>query len=176
MANNPNNYNNLDILRTFIKIKEPISRKDLTKELELGEGTIRTILDILKRKKLISSTRKGHFLTGKGSRLILEFKKKIDFPRELELKSFKKYKLAGILIKDKKIKPSYKERDLAVKNRAEGALIFTKNFNIYDHNFKELKNYYSLKNNTLIICFADSYKNAENAALAVANSFKNLKI
>ena len=71
MANNPNNYNNLDILRTFIKIKEPISRKDLTKELELGEGTIRTILDILKRKKLISSTRKGHFLTGKGSRLIL---------------------------------------------------------------------------------------------------------
>ncbi len=47
-----------------------VSRKQLTEELGVGEGSIRTILDKLKKEKLITSTRGGHSLTEKGKRAL----------------------------------------------------------------------------------------------------------
>jgi DNA-binding PadR family transcriptional regulator len=53
-----------------------IGRKDLANELRIGEGSIRTVLNQLKKRGLITSSRGGHALTTKGRRALgkpLEF-------------------------------------------------------------------------------------------------------
>jgi len=57
MVGNIPGYVKTDIIRAFLLMKENISRNKLVKKLELGEGTVRTILDILKHKNLICSTK-----------------------------------------------------------------------------------------------------------------------
>ncbi|MBU1854791.1 MAG: hypothetical protein KKF89_03655, partial [Nanoarchaeota archaeon] len=67
MVGNKPNYKEEDILRTFLYIEDkPVSRAELVEKLELGEGTIRTILSFLKEKKLLKSNRPGHYLSKKG--------------------------------------------------------------------------------------------------------------
>ena len=48
MVGNLSNFMRIDVLRCLLKIEKPISRLKLSEILELGEGTIRSILDILK--------------------------------------------------------------------------------------------------------------------------------
>lgn len=45
-----------------------IGRKQLAKKLGVGEGSMRTILNQLKKQSLITSSRGGHALTAKGRR------------------------------------------------------------------------------------------------------------
>ena len=66
MVGNIPNFTKIDILRCFLRLNKNISRQELAIELELGEGTIRTILNILKSDKFLESTKKGHFLSKKG--------------------------------------------------------------------------------------------------------------
>lgn len=47
-----------------------IGRQRLAKELGVGEGSVRTILNQLKRRRLIISSRRGHALTGRGLRFL----------------------------------------------------------------------------------------------------------
>ena len=70
MVGNIPNFNDVDILRCFLKIDKDISRIDLVKKLQLGEGTIRTILNILKNNNLITSTQKGHSFNEKGVKIL----------------------------------------------------------------------------------------------------------
>lgn len=53
-----------------------MSRKQLAEELGIGEGSVRTILNRLKRRGMIVSSRGGHALTPRGKRFLgkpLEF-------------------------------------------------------------------------------------------------------
>ena len=55
-----------------------IGRKDLANELRIGEGSVRTVLNQLKKRDLITSSRGGHTLTTKGRHTLgkpLEFVK-----------------------------------------------------------------------------------------------------
>ena len=55
-----------------------VGRKDLADELRIGEGSVRTVLNQLKKRGLITSSRGGHSLTDKGRRALgksLEFVK-----------------------------------------------------------------------------------------------------
>ncbi|MCS7131480.1 MAG: winged helix-turn-helix transcriptional regulator [Hadesarchaea archaeon] len=45
-----------------------IGRKELARELGTGEGSVRTILERLERRGLITSSRRGHSITAKGRR------------------------------------------------------------------------------------------------------------
>lgn len=54
----------------LIAERGPMGRKSLTEKLGVGEGSVRTILDRLKREGLITSSRRGHELTAKGRRRI----------------------------------------------------------------------------------------------------------
>ena len=47
-----------------------IGRKHLAKKLGVGEGSMRTILNQLKKQSLITSSRGGHTLTAKGGRAL----------------------------------------------------------------------------------------------------------
>jgi predicted transcriptional regulator len=175
MVGNISNYTSFDILRTFLAIEENISRTSLVKKLGLGEGTVRTVLDILKKKELIKSTQLGHSYSGKG-KFIIDKINKIIQSKKLESKTiYKDYKKVALLLKNKKdVDVDYKLRDVAVKNGAEGALIFIYKDKLIlpgvEHTkFKELDDIFKYnKNDLLIIAFSPSYRWSENAALAVA--------
>jgi DNA-binding PadR family transcriptional regulator len=49
-----------------------ISRQELSRWLSLGEGSVRTLLEELKREGLVASCRSGHALTEKGRRYLGE--------------------------------------------------------------------------------------------------------
>lgn len=185
MVGNTPNYTKIDILRCFLEIEPNISRRELVKRLGLGEGTMRGILDILKRMKTISSTRKGHSLTRKGKDLLKRIKNSIEIKKIDSNIVYKKRKKIGILVKGKKKKKiDYRLRDLALKNKADGALIFKFDKRLYLPNvdytakFSELEKEFKFKKgNLLIVGFASSYKDAENGALAIAISLcKDLNI
>ena len=70
MVGNLSNFTRIDILRCLLKIDQPLSRSQLSKILDLGEGTIRAILDILKKNKLLESNKQGHYLSAKGNSIV----------------------------------------------------------------------------------------------------------
>ena len=93
MVGNKPNYEKEDIIRAFLLIdKNPISRLELVTKLLLGEGTIRTILDILKRKELLTSMNKGHLLSLKGEKKKEYIYNNFDGPKKLGLKQYKNMK------------------------------------------------------------------------------------
>ena len=176
MVGNTPNYTKTDVLRCFLRLNTAASRNTLAKELELGEGTVRTILNTLKEKGLLDSSKKGHMVSRKGlydfekiSNCLSEYKR-VKFDRIYpELKKF------GIVLPKKRAKSSYRLRDIAVKNGAEGALILEFDGRLSTPEEKEASDYKELekefhlnKNDVLILAFADSYRNAENGAFAIA--------
>jgi hypothetical protein len=175
MVGNISNYTSFDVLRTFLVIEENISRSSLVEKLDLGEGTVRTVLDLLKKKKLIKSTQSGHSYSSKGQSIIDKINKTIQLRKLESKKIFQEHKKVALLLKNKKdINVNYKLRDIAVKNGAEGALIFVYNGKLTlpgaeGNEFKELDDLFDYaKNDLLIITFSGSYRWSENAALAVA--------
>lgn len=177
MVGNLPNYNELDVLRAFILLEERMSRQDLAKRLELGEGTIRTILEILKKKGLIRSTNKGNVFTEKGSRARQKILEKISVPKETKLHLYNQYRRVAVVYKaGRKIKIDYTLRDFAVKAGAEGAIILRyeggRGLTLdYDagYSFEYLEDKFDFRNNDiLIITFANALRDAENSALSVA--------
>lgn len=177
MAGNRSNFNDFDVLRCFFLTNDKIGRADLAKKLELGEGTVKNILEILKKKKLIVSTNKGHVLSKKGEKALDDIHKIITLPQRFVSKNiYPDYKKAEIVVKKySKDKKSYFLRDAAVKEGAEGAMIFD-----YDNTLK-LKDYKKdfpdlSKKGIFVIGFANDYRTAENSVLAIASEMnKNLR-
>ena len=179
MVGNLPNYSKIDILRCFIRLGVGTSRQHLAKELGIGEGTIRTILDILKSEGLLDSTKKGHFLSTKGIKLQAEIFKKISAPKILEIDGiYPGYKKIGVQIKNsKKLAELYRLRDIAVKNGAEGAIILKFENRLYipesqddDNNkYEEIEKKFNFENgDVLVIGFSGNNKNAETGALSIA--------
>ena len=177
MVGNIPNYNRVDILRCFLKLSWGIGRQELAKELALGEGTVRTILGILKSKKLISSNKKGHFLSKKGSDMLYEIMLSVSMPKAVTAKTlYPEYKKVGVHIKNAPaLKEIYKLRDIAVKNGAEVALILKFQNRLYapeagiEQDFEKLEEHFDLRNgDVLIIGFSDNKRYAENGALSIA--------
>ena len=125
MVGNIPNYTKYDILRCFLRLSGNVGRLELSKELGLGEGTIRTILDILKSKNLLDSTKKGHFLSKEGIQELNLILNNIESPKIIESRViYPEYKKIAVLLKKShELKEVYRLRDIAVRNRAEGALI-----------------------------------------------------
>lgn len=99
-----------------------IGRKQLAIELGVGEGSVRTILNRLKKRGLITSSRGGHSLTAKGRRSLgrpLEFVQ-IDVG---DLAVGKVDVATVIRGAAKKVKRGIEQRDEAIKAGADGATI-----------------------------------------------------
>ena len=77
MVGNLSNFTKIDILRCLLKIGKPLSRLELSKILDLGEGTTRAILDVLKKNKLLDSNKQGHYLSAKGDAIVNKIKSNI---------------------------------------------------------------------------------------------------
>ncbi|MBI2655760.1 DUF4443 domain-containing protein [Candidatus Woesearchaeota archaeon] len=177
MVGNTPNYNSIDILRCFLRLGGNIGREKLAKELELGEGTIRTILDILKSKNFISSTKKGHFLSSRGSHEFDKIIHSISMPDAFTEKAlYPEYKKIGVHVKNAPpLKHTYKLRDIAVKNGAEGAIILKFDGRLYApeagvrQNFGKLEEQFDFSSgDVLVVGFSNDKRGAENGALAAA--------
>jgi DNA-binding PadR family transcriptional regulator len=107
----------------LIAENEPIGRKRLVEELSIGEGSVRTILDRLKRDGLIKSSRRGHELTARGRRRI-----------RAKAGKFVQVDAGGLTVgrvdiatlvrgAASKVKRGIEQRDEAIKAGADGATV-----------------------------------------------------
>ena len=177
MVGNIPNFTKIDILRCFLRFNKNISRNELSKELELGEGTVRTILEILKSKKLLDSTKKGHFLSKEGHEELKKVNECVSLRKNVIAQNlYPNFNKVGILVKNaSSLKELYKLRDIAVKNGADGAIILKFKDRLYapesdyKQDYSELEKYFDFKvNDALVIAFSGENRKAENGALAIA--------
>lgn len=178
MVGNLKNYTKIDILRCLLRINKPISRLKLSKELDLGEGTIRSILNILKKNQFLKSNKKGHFMSHIKSKILNKKENKIIIKKIMQKKIFPEMKKVAIHVKSQKnLEKAHVLRDIALKNGAEGAMILKYNSTKkkielleqdYNENFEFIEKDFELSDNDLIIiACSSSLRLAEHGALAV---------
>ncbi|MBA7501694.1 hypothetical protein ES706_00268 [subsurface metagenome] len=99
-----------------------IGRKRLAGELGVGEGSMRTILNQLKKQGLITSSRGGHALTTKGKRSL---GRSLEFVRvDAGNLSVGRVDVATIVRgAAKRVRRGIEQRDEAIKAGADGATI-----------------------------------------------------
>ncbi len=179
----------LDLIRFFriLAISGRIGRGKIAKKLDLGEGTIRTIIKRLTKEGLITKTRSGCSLTEKGKKFWDKIKEV--FPEIVEIKgnelALAPYSVA-VLVRGyaDKVRSGIEQRDAAVVSGAKGAvtIVFRNNRLAIPGVSLDLKKDYPLafreimhlmkprEEDVIIISSADTLKYAEYGALAAALS------
>jgi len=177
-------FSMFDLIRALEKISSgPVGRGKLSRELEMGEGSVRTLIKRLKEAQLIVAAKEGCSLTEKGRELWKLFKS--FFPRKAELK---KNELApadfnvAILARNlgRQVKTGISQRDAAITAGAKWAttLIFKNgkllipgvSVNVeeeYPEAFRQIMD--ALKpeeSDVIVVAGADTFKRAECGALA----------
>lgn len=116
----------------LVKSRGHISRDLLSKELGLGEGSIRTLMRHLQMNNMIKATNAGTTMTQKGEALLLELLSSI--PTEMNLPkcsiALGKFNYVVLLKQHSHaIKSGVEQRDAAIKIGAKGAttLFFKQN-------------------------------------------------
>jgi len=167
-----------------------LSRKNLTRNVGVGEGSIRTILTQLKKKNFIKITQSGVSLTEKGKKFLNRFALQTSQLPQTKL-TVAKYNF-GVLIRKKahKISSGIEQRDTAIKAGAVGAttIIYKNKKPVfpdvnYDIEKKELALASSLHSkfmpeddDVIIIGSANSLRIAKEGALAAALELVKFKI
>ena len=156
--------------------KGPIGRKSLTGELDLGEGSVRTILKRLKDSGLIVSTPGGHELTEKGEGEMKESPELLELDAG-ELTVGETDVAAVVRSAASKIRFGVEERDEAIKAGAKGAtvLVFKNGELVFPDETvdvetrveSELEDFFHLENgDVVIIGTGQNRKQAEKGVLA----------
>lgn len=106
--------------------KKPIGRNKLARNLNVGEGAIRTIVNRLKNAGLIETSKEGCNLTSKGFNLWKQFEE--HFPKRAEIEKTELTKADhnyAFLVKDSghKIQSGIEQRDAAIVAGATRAVI-----------------------------------------------------
>lgn len=112
-----------DAIAVLFLLKTPKGRKQISEELNLGEGTVRTLLKKLSSIELVESQQKGHLLSEKGIKVLQEISKLFSEPLEVTpVEGFVTYALA---VKNPPEFRSIELRDEAIRFFAKGAMILT---------------------------------------------------
>lgn len=176
-------FSDVHIVRTILALKNgKIGRKRLVKFLGLGEGSVRTILKRLKKQSFINSDKYGHELTQKGKVKAREYLSKFTMPKDLHpddlIKGFKS--IVILHSTSDKIKSGMEQRDLALSNGADGAMILIfKNKKLefptpsvklsdFPETKKELDRLKLKEKDVVVISFAKSKASAEDGSIAIA--------
>jgi Mn-dependent DtxR family transcriptional regulator len=112
----------LQMALDLIAARGRVGRKHLAEKLDIGEGSMRAILNRLKKRGLITSSRGGHSLTTKGKRVL---GKPFRFVRvDAGSLTVGKVDVATIVRgAAEKIKRGIEQRDEAIKAGADGATV-----------------------------------------------------
>lgn len=112
-----------DVIAVLFLLKTPKGRKQISEELNLGEGTVRTLLKKLSSIGLVESQQKGHSLSEKGVEIIQEISKLFSEPLEVTpLEGFVTY---ALVVRNPPEFKSIELRDEAIRFFAKGAMILT---------------------------------------------------
>lgn len=161
----------------------PIGRGKLSRELGIGEGATRTLLNRLIDAGLIATSKLGCFLTKKGETIWNDFQS--IFPQKVKLEkselTLTNYNIA-VLIKGygDKVKTGIEQRDAAILAGAKGATtLILKNQTLIQpgisenvaRDFPEIFNQITKQleleeNDVVVIGSADTWEKAEYGALA----------
>jgi len=117
------------------KESQGIGRYRIKNEINLGEGSIKTLLNRLKEENIIKvdkTRQKGHIITKNGQKILHDLEKLISYPKELENKE-NKFVVGKIayysIINKQNIKNNWKssiaQRDEAIKIGGTGATCLT---------------------------------------------------
>jgi hypothetical protein len=183
MVGNTPNYSQYDVIRCFLLLKkEPRSRKHITEKLAVGEGSVRSILDTLKERQLIASHQTGHRLTREGAALMDAIHQHLVAISPVRLGEINSYPKTGVLLRGIERGVNAVElRDWSIRHGGLGALILRYDGGLafassqksdlaaYAASHDELNHVFEFRNHDmLVVCFAQSEKDATDAALAVA--------
>jgi hypothetical protein len=118
-------YTEAHVLKALelIGSKPGVGRQQLSKELRMGEGTIRTLVNRSKNNMLIATSRGGMTLTGKGRKVLNEITGKmvgLEFPDSSITVGSKNY---GVIVRGiaASIRKGIEQRDKAIIAGAKGA-------------------------------------------------------
>ena len=102
-----------------LRRESPLGRKDLALKLDLGEGSVRSILDLLRRNGMIRTTRAGVFLEDAGEKVLEDLGIEL---AEFRCGAFESTFCLIVRSAGHVIKYGIEERDAAVRGGANGAL------------------------------------------------------
>ncbi|WP_048055963.1 DUF4443 domain-containing protein [Pyrococcus sp. ST04] len=166
-----------DAFAVIFMLKDPVGRKQMAEKLELGEGTIRTLLRKLTQLGLIKSRQRGHFLTEEGMELKGKLEELFSEPIEIKVENFPAF---AVVVKNPGEFKSIELRDEAIRFDAKGAMILiVKDGDIvfpedlrplketYPEIVEKLSGYYK-EGDAIVIAWADSPGKALRAAIHVA--------
>ncbi|MFA4640480.1 DUF4443 domain-containing protein [Pyrococcus kukulkanii] len=165
-----------DAIATIFLLRTPLGRKQIAEKLELGEGTVRTLLRKLSNLGIIGSRQRGHFLTKKGEELKVKINESFLDPIGVSVDGWPAF---AIIVRKPPEFKSIELRDEAIKFDAKGAMILTvKNSEIvfpedlrplketYPEIVKKLRNYE--EGDAIVIAWAETPAKALKAAIHVA--------
>ncbi|AIF69593.1 hypothetical protein PAP_05965 [Palaeococcus pacificus DY20341] len=110
-----------DVVAAVFLLKDAKGRKQISEELNLGEGSVRTLLKKLSHLELIESKQKGHYLSEKGLKKLKEINSLFSEPKEIEkIEGMPAY---ALLIHNPPEFKSIDLRDEAIRFFAKGAMI-----------------------------------------------------
>ena len=110
-----------DAIATLFLLKTPRGRKQISEELDLGEGSVRTLLKKLAKLELIESKQKGHYLSENGLKVLSQIT--VLFSEPLEVEKVENMPTYALLIKNPPQFKSIELRDEAIRYFAKGAMI-----------------------------------------------------
>lgn len=110
-----------DAVATLFLLGEPTGRKTISELLNIGEGSVRTLLRRLTNLGLIRSAQRGHSLTEKGVSLVRGITE--NFSEAREVHRIDSYPAYAVVVRNPPEFKSIELRDEAIRYSAKGAMI-----------------------------------------------------
>jgi len=174
-------FNGFDIIRVFILIgqKKLVKRGYISHSTSIGEGSVKSILNILSKKNLVKITKKGNMLTRKGEKFYKRITDVLSNIKLVKQDIFKDgFKAYGAILKEyekEKIKYLYKARDYAIRLGCWSAMVLIRTSNsiiipyIRKYNFNSLRKEFDTKvGDLIIIVSSENRRKTEKGILSIA--------
>jgi predicted transcriptional regulator len=114
-----------DAVATLFLLGEPTGRKTISEVLNIGEGSVRTLLKKLTNLGLIHSAQRGHSLTERGISLVRGIME--NFSEAREVHRVDGYPAYAVVVRNPPEFKSIELRDEAIRYSAKGAMILVVN-------------------------------------------------
>ena len=172
MAGAKPSFTKTDVLLVFMHLVDRSSRQALAQEVGVGEGAIRSILDILKNKGFIESSPHGHQLTQKGEGVLGDLSAVIKAFCPIDTLFYKDYQQFAIVVGKGAI-AGIEARDEAIRNGAKAALVLVHDGHLkapsFEMDFSSIESEFDLVDgDVVIVTYADDLLIAKRSAAAVA--------
>lgn len=172
-----------DAVAVLFMLQEPVGRKTISEVLELGEGSVRTLLKKLSHLGVIRSSQRGHSLNENGRKLVERMES--CFSGTKQVNKIDGHPAHALVLRNPPEFKSIELRDEAIRFHAKGAMIlivkngkpvFPEDERPLDETMPELAERLSTLNpeegDMVIVTWAESEADAMKSAYHVALTLK----